>query len=652
MEAHPMGKFRKRIFGFYILMTVLMLALTMRLFYIQVVWSEDLTRMARAQQDKNIVIPAERGGIYDRTGDKLAFSIKTYSIWAQKAEITKPIETARLISDTIDVDPDAIVNRLLSSQSTFVKIVSNISKSEADLVRAKGIKYISITEDTKRLYPYSTLAAHIIGNVNVDGDGFLGLELFYNNLLKGVPGLYNVTTDVYGRQLAYGTDSMESAVDGQSVWLTLDDTIQFFVEDRLQAAMAQHNPKSVSAIVMDPKTGEIIAMASKPDFDLNNPRAFGSDMDENTWRSMSEEEKLAYWNEMWKNKTISNTYEPGSTFKTFVSAIGLEEKLITLDSTSFCNGFKIVNGVKLHCVSYPVGHGHQTFVQAFVNSCNPTFIELGQKIGVDKMYEYFERFGLFDKTNVGLPAEAKSIVIPKEKVGPIELATLSYGHGINLTMMQVIRTMSAMVNGGYLLEPQIVKTILNSEGEIVQNFEPKIVDQVISTETSNTIRFLLEAAVKTGGGRRAYIEGIRVGGKSGTTQKMTETGYENKVVVVSFVGVAPIDDPQFVVLVVVDEPSTEYLGSLVAAPIVKGVLEDILRYKNIVPNVASKAEIEVPNLIGQTVESAMKRLDDLGLFYSTVPIGLEDLTLLVANQFPAPGTKVTTDSMVIISVED
>ncbi|HAS74636.1 MAG TPA: hypothetical protein DCS67_10875, partial [Clostridiales bacterium UBA8960] len=281
-----MGKFRNRIFGFYVLMTLLMLALVGRLVYIQVFWSEELTQLARAQQDKNIVIPAERGSILDRNGDKLAFSIKTYSIWAQRAEITKPIETARLITETIDVDPDAIVNRLLSSQSTFVKIVSNITKSEADLIRSKGIKFISVTEDTKRLYPYNTLASHIIGNVNADGEGFLGLELFYNSSLKGLPGLYNVTTDVYGRQLAYGTDNLESAVDGQSVWLTIDDTIQFFVEDRLEQAMIQHNPKSVSAIIMDPKTGEIIAMASKPDFDLNSPRSSGEDMDEITWKAM------------------------------------------------------------------------------------------------------------------------------------------------------------------------------------------------------------------------------------------------------------------------------------------------------------------------------------------------------------------------------
>lgn len=645
-----MGKFRNRIFGLYVLMTLLMVALVGRLVYIQVFWSEELTVLARAQQDKILDIPAERGIIFDRNGDKLAFSIKTYSIWAQRAEITKPIETARLITETIDVDADAIVNKLISSQARFVKIVSNITKSEADLVRSKEIKFISITEDTKRLYPYNTLASHIIGNVNTDGDGFFGLEMLYNNRLKGVPGLYNVTTDVHGRQLAYGTDSLESAVDGQALWLTLDDTIQFFVEDRLEEAMKQHEAKSVSAIIMDPKTGEIIAMASKPDFDLNNPRAYGADVDEVTWKSMSDAEKLEYWNEMWKNKVISNTYEPGSTFKAFISAIALEEKLITFDSTFFCDGFKIVNGRTIHCVSFPVGHGHQTFVQAFVNSCNPSFIEIGQKIGVDKMYEYFERFGLFEKTNVGLPAEANSIVQPKENIRPIELATLSFGHGINLTMMQVIRTMSAMVNGGYLLEPQIIQTIADSSGELVQTFEPRILKQVISTETSDQIRFLLESAVKTGS--RAYIEGIRVGGKSGTTLKMTETGYANDVVLVSFVGVAPIDDPQYIVLVAVDEPSTEFRGSTVAAPIVKGILEDILRYKNIVPNVENKASIEIPNLVGLSLEQATKKLDEIGLYYSTVPVGTEDFTLIVANQFPAAGTKVTSDSMVIISIED
>jgi stage V sporulation protein D (sporulation-specific penicillin-binding protein) len=647
-----MNPLRKRIYFFYIILTLLMVALVGRLVYIQVFWSDELTELAKAQQNKNIIIPAERGSILDRNGDKLAFSIKTYSVWAQPSEITKPNETAALIGDVLGIEYDGIINSILTAKSTFVKVVANLTKSEADLVRGKGIGGISITEDTKRLYPYNTLAAHIVGIVNLDGDGLFGLELWFNETLKGKPGLYHVTTDVYGRQLAYGEDNLEAPENGNAIMLTLDDSIQFFVEDRLETALEQHMAQSVTAIVMDPNTGEILAMASKPDFDLNKPRTHGSDMDESTWSKLTDDEKLTYWNEMWKNKTISNTFEPGSTFKALISAIALEEQLFTLESTFYCEGVKLVNGVPLHCVSFPDRHGHQTFVQAFVNSCNPAFIEIGQKIGVERLYDYLNKFGLLEKTNIALPAEAKSISQPKDKVGPIELATMSYGHGINMTMLQMVRIMSALVNGGNLLEPLIVKSVIDSEGNVIEVFEPKVEAQIISAATSEKLKFLLESAVKSGGGKKAYIEGIRVGGKSGTSQKFTENGYEDEVVVVSFMGIAPMEDPQYVVLVVVDEPKDQFLGSLVAAPITKGIIEDILRYKNIAPEVTVKKDVEIPNLIGMTLEQAMKTLDDLELTYSTTPLGIEDLTLPVTNQFPAAGTKVDGDSMVIISVEE
>jgi len=647
-----MNPLRKRIYIFYIILTLLMVALVGRLVYIQVFWSDELTELAKAQQNKNIIIPAERGSILDRNGDKLAFSIKTYSVWAQPSEITKPNETAALIGDVLGIEYDGIIDKILTAKSTFVKVVANLTKSEADLVRGKGIGGISITEDTKRLYPYNTLAAHIVGIANSDGDGLFGLELWFNETLKGQPGLYHVTTDVYGRQLAYGEDNLEAPQNGNSIMLTLDDSIQFFVEDRLQTALEQHTAKSVSAIVMDPKTGEILAMASKPDFDLNKPRVYGPDMDESTWSKLTDDERLTYWNEMWKNKTISNTFEPGSTFKALISAIALEEQLFTLESTFYCEGVKLVNGVPLHCVSYPDRHGHQTFVQAFVNSCNPAFIEIGQKIGKERLYEYLDKFGLLEKTNIALPAEAKSISQPMDKVGPIELATMSYGHGINMTMLQMVRIMSSLVNGGNLMEPLIVKSIIDSEGNVIEAYEPKVEAQIISAATSEKLKFLLESAVKTGGGKKAYIEGIRVGGKSGTSQKFTENGYEDEVVVVSFMGIAPMEDPQYVVLVVVDEPKDQFLGSLVAAPIVKGILEDILRYKNIAPEITVKKDVEIPNLIGMTLEQAMKTLDALELTYSTTPLGVEDLSLPVTNQFPAAGTKVDGDSMVIISVEE
>ncbi|MDH8676721.1 penicillin-binding transpeptidase domain-containing protein [Fusibacter bizertensis] len=646
-----MNVFRKRLFFFYLIVSLLILALVGRLVYIQVVWSDELSEMAKAQQNKNIPIPAQRGAILDRNGDKLAFSVKTYSVWAQASEITKQSETANLIAETLEIAPEPIIEKLLNAQSTNVKLVSNITKSEEELLKSKGIRGISVTEDTKRLYPYNSLASHVIGNVTTDGVGLTGLEYYFNDILIGEPGLLHVTTDVYGRQLAYGEDELKAPQNGDSLRLTLDNSIQFFVEDRLEAALELHDAKSVSAIVMDPKTGEILAMASKPDFDLNNPRTPDDSIDDATWAAMSDDERMNYWNSRWRNNVISDTFEPGSTFKALIAAVALEEKLIDFNTTFYCTGSKDVSGQILNCAN-PLGHGLETLTQAFVNSCNPAFIEIGQKIGVDTLYDYLEKFGVFEKTAISLPAEGNSLVRDKEKIGPVELATMSYGHGLNITMIQLIRIISTIVNGGYLIEPQLVNSIESSEGVIVETFEPKVLSQVISKETSDNMRILLESAVKSGGGKNAYIEGIRVGGKSGTTEKYTENGYESEVVVLSFVGIAPIEDPQYVVLVVVDEPKDEFYGSIVAAPVVKAILQDILRYKNIVPNVEIEHNIEVPSLMGLTLEAAIEKLDKLGLAYSTSPVGVEDHTLPVTNQYPAAGTKVDSDSLVIISVEE
>lgn len=646
-----MTLFRRRILYVYIILSILAGALIGRLIYIHTIWNDELTIEAKKVQDKSIVIPAKRGIIMDRNGEKLAFSIKTYSVWAEAKTIKKPNETADLIATALDIDSKPIVDKLLSAKSTFVKVVSNISKSESDLIRGMGISGISITEDTERMYPYNNLASHLIGNVNMDGDGFLGVELYFNDLLKGQSGLYDVTTDVYGRQLAYGESNLQAPIDGQNIMLTIDNSIQYFVEDRLEEAMIKHQPKSISAIVMNPKNGEIIAMASKPDFDLNNPRTHVG-VEDAVWDKMTDEEKMNYWSEMWKNRVITNTYEPGSTFKSVVAAAALEEKIISLDSTFKCVGFKEVSGVILHCVSFPVGHGVETFVQAFVNSCNPTFIEVGQKLGVNRLYDYMEKFGLFQKTGIQLPAEASSISLPEEKIGPVELATLSYGHSVNLTMMQMARAVSALVNGGYLITPQIVKASTDEFGNVLENFQTPVAEQIISKATSDQLRFLFQSAVEHGGGKIAYIEGIKVGGKSGTSQKMTENGYDSSVVAVSFVGIAPMDDPEYLVFVMVDEPKDEFLGSLVAAPIVKDIMLDIFRYKNIVPDVKASKTITIPELKGKTLKEAQDILIGLGIESTTTPLEVEDTTLIVNNQYPAAGTQVDSNAIVILSVED
>lgn len=645
-----MGVFRKRILIVYCVMMLVIVALVGRLYYVQIHMGEAYAELARQQQERRIVIPAARGDILDRNGDKLAFSVRKYSVWAQKDKITKYTETVALIADTVNMDAAAAVDKLLKAQTTFVKIATGLTKNEADLIRAKEIYGISITEDTKRAYPYGALASSVIGMVNADGDGILGMELAFNQQLSGKSGMLHVTTDVKGRQLAYGTERLEAPDDGRVYMTTIDDTIQYKVEERIAEALKLHSAKRVSAIVMNPETGEICAMASHPTFDLNAPRLH-EDVPDEAWNAMTAQEKVEYWNENWRNKVISDTYEPGSTFKAITAGIALEEKLVSLNSSFTCKGFKEIDGVRLHCVSYPGNHGVQDLTQAFVNSCNPAFMEIGARIGAERMYTYLETFGLLDKTHIDLPAESRGLFLDAQTVKPIELATMSYGHGLSVTMLQMARTLSALVNGGELMKPQIIKAILDSDGQVVEEIQPEVIRRVVSEETSSTLRGLLKKAVQTGGGRQAYIEGIQVGGKSGTSQKIVDGKYSREVVTVSFLGVAPIENPKYLVLVVVDEPKDMLLGSLVAGPVVKNILEDIFRYEDIIPEVEVPKDVVVPNLLNLSLKEAYAVLDKLGLSHATVPVKVEDLNSIVHKQFPEAGKSINGDGLVILSIE-
>lgn len=647
-----MTKFRNRLLIFFVLTCLAMGGLIARLFYIQVVWSDDLTAMAREQQNKNIPIPAKRGDILDRNGDKLAFSIKTFSIWVKASDIKNPKETAALIADALELDADEIQRKIVDANTVYVKLVSDLDKSQGDLIRNKGIRGISVAEDNKRIYPYDNLASHVIGNVNADNDGFTGIEYAMNEALKGTEGKYFVTTDVHGRQLPYGEDTLVSPINGNSVALTIDDAIQYFVEERLDEAMVKHTPISASAIVMDPMTGEILAMASKPDYNLSDPRNVGNRYDTATFEAMPAEEKSKVWNEMWRNITIGNTYEPGSVFKAVTASIALNEGLVTPNTKFVCRGIKNVSGVLLHCWIYPSAHGEETFMEALMNSCNPVFMETIAMIQKETYYKYLEAFGFFDKTGIILPAEANSISIPLERVGPVELATMSYGHGINVTMIQVVRAISAIVNGGYLLEPHIVKDVIDENGEVVQSFPRTEVRQVITNKTSDTMRMMLEAVVKDGTGHTAYIDGIRVGGKTGSSRKFEAGAYQENNIVASFVGIAPIDDPKFVVYVVVDAPQDEFGGGSVAGPVVKAILEDILRYKAIIPSTTEKKTIKAPELVGLSYDEAVKVLNKEKISFSTDPLTIDNNKLLVIDQFPEAGTDISDNAVIIMSIGD
>jgi len=645
-----MQKQRRRIMIFYSLTVIMMTLLIGRLYYVQIYSHESLMALAKDQQNKNIPIPAKRGDILDRNGDKLAFSVKTFTVWGRTSKITNTTETARLIGEVLDVDASVINSKLTQDTTDFVKLVEDLSKNDGDIIRKKGIIGISVTEDTKRVYPYDNLASHVIGNVNSNLDGFTGLELTYNDTLKGVAGAYFVTTDVRGRQLAYGEDKVTEPEDGKTLMLTIDDTIQYFVESRLEEAQQIHGSESSSAIVMNPKTGEILAMASKPDFNLNEPRARREDMPDEVWETLDSEAKNNYLNDMWKNITISNVYEPGSVFKALTSSIALEENLVTISSKFYCEGIKYVAGVPLKCWIYPYQHGEETFLEALENSCNPVFMEIIDRIGPTLYYQYLEKFGVLEKTGISLPSEVNSITYKVEDANPVELATMSYGHGNAYTMIQVIRAISAVVNGGNLMEPHLVKAIYDSEGNLIESIEPTIIRRVISEKTSETMRMMLESVVANGTGSNAYIQGIRIGGKTGSTRKFEDGAYQENKVYASFLGIAPADDPEFIVLVVVNEPLDNFGGGSVAAPIVKSIFEDVLRYKDILPEATSTEVITVPTLTGLSYEQAVKVLEKMKVNYASNPLIIGDESLPVIGQFPAAGSEVSKNSVVILSV--
>lgn len=623
-----------------------------RLFYIQIFWADELSEKAQNQQNKSIIIPPKRGVIYDRKGDKLAFSIKTYSLWAHAAGITRPDEIGELLASLIELDGEGIADQIKNANNPYVRVARNLTHTDAQIIKSAGIRGITVAEDVRRIYPYNHLASHLLGNVNADGNGFLGIEFFYNEMLKGEEGRMYATTDSKGRQLALRESSVDEPIDGYDLWLTLDDTIQFLVEKRLEDVMADFDAKSASALVMNPQTGEIIAMASKPDFDLNNPRAVNERLDADIWESLTLEERVEYWNEQWQNPVISHTYEPGSTMKAFTAAVALETGAVTRQTQTYCPGFHMVNGVRLRCWNFPHAHGNQNLEEAFANSCNPSFIQISEKIGVKAFYEYLEKLKLLDRTGIDLPAESRSVTIPQEQVGPIEFATLSYGHGINATMLQVATATSAMVNGGYLMQPYVVSKAYDHNGQLVFNQRPVVLDKVFSDSTSDSMKKLFQAAVENGGSRRAAIPGIDVGGKTGTTLKMVDGNYSDEHVIASFVGMAPLESPEYLVIVVVDEPKSRFAGSHVAAPLGGQILSDIFRYNHVTPLQRHDLTVEVPDLKGKNYQEAVLVLEQKNIHFTTDPlIDPDDQgSWIIVDQFPKAGQNMSQNTLLILSI--
>ena len=666
MKAQVTVKNRRRIAIGFIIIALLLIALVFRVAWIQIVDAEELSQKAIDQQTKDTPIEAKRGTIYDRNGKELATSTTCYTLWARPSQIKlkdgqeRPDSEIKVfaqeIADIIDGDASDVYADLTKNQA-LVRVAKYLEKNTADKLRALQITGIELSEDNKRYYPLGNFASQVLGSVNDDNMGRTGIELQYDQYLSGVSGRWVKNTDLLGNELVKGAEEYHEAQDGLNVIMTLDEAIQYYVEKALEKGMEKTKAKRIMCLVMDPKTGDILASATTPGFDPNEA-AQPLAKDKKKYEKMSAEEKNKYLFSLWRNPLVSDTYEPGSTFKLITSSSAIEEKVINDNTTFNCSGSFSVAGVRLHCWTSGA-HGTQTIRQAIGNSCNPALAKVASLLGKTRFYKYLDLYGITDKTGVDYPGEAGAIVQSLENVGPVELATIGYGQGISVTPIQLLTAVNAIGNDGVLLQPRYVKALTDSEGKIVESYEPVVVRKVISAATAKKMRSIMQYVVDEGGGGNARIAGYRVGGKTGTANKINAgTGKYGKNYYSSFIGMAPMDDPQISILVVVDSPKGSYYGSMVAAPSAKDILTDALRYLNVTPKY-SKSEknslqsgyTTVPNVVGKEFSEAVGIIGGKDLKYSRPKSAQDDDDFTVVDQYPKAGTKVKKNAVVYLYKE-
>lgn len=578
--------------GLFVVIVIIFL-LTTRLGYIQLVWGAELNNQATSQQSQSRKITAKRGTIYDATGKyELAVSSSVEAVTINPTNISKENKekVAKALSDIFELDYEKVLKRL-NKRSSIETIVKQVEKSKTDELRKwmeenQITRGINIDEDSKRYYPYGDLAAQVIGFCGNDNQGLDGIEAKYNDELKGTNGKIERQTNAAGESL--GDEEYISAIDGNSLILTIDMTIQSIVEKYLEEACIDNVcTDGGSIIAMNPKNGDILAMATYPAYDLNSPYEPHTDEQKAEWKNLDSQDRTTAMQKMWRNKAISDTYEPGSVFKTITSSAALEEGIVTdIDKQGqfCCTGGIEVAGVRIKCWRYYRPHGSESLRLALMNSCNPVFIGLGQKIGVTKYYEYLRKFGLFNKTGIKLPGEANSIFIKEEKAGPVELATISFGQRFEITPLQMITAVSSIANRGTYIKPRIVKSIINSETGEKTDMPVETGEQIISKENAEKVLSMMNSVVSEGTGKNARVEGYQVGGKTGTSEDGVNTGKY----VTSFCGVANTDDPEIVLLITLYNPTGEggHQGGGVAAPVGGKILSEVLPYLD------SKADID------------------------------------------------------------
>lgn len=650
--AKPSYSSKKRLLFVFFVVAIICMLLIGRLGYLQIVKGEELKKGALEQWTKGITIKSKRGIIYDRKGKKLAVSISSSTVWASPADIKEPQKTAKEVARILNLDEEVVYKKITKKIGTE-KLKQWVTKEEAAELRKLKLPGIEIVDDNRRYYPYGNFASFVLGFTDIDNNGLYGIERTYDKYLTGTPGKWVKITDAASRQLPFDGEKIYEASDGLSVVLTIDETIQHFADKAAEEALITTSAKNVSIIMMEPNTGDILAMASKPDYDPNDPRVPLNEETKKEWEALPQEELQKRWYDMWRNFAINDAYEPGSTFKVITAAAAVEENIANLNSHFFCNGFvRDIKGVVLRCSRWYNPHGDQTFIEAMNNSCNVAFVDLGRRVGKEILYKYVKAFGFGETTDIDLNGEQGGIIpASTDSIKEVNLATMSYGHGIAVTPLQLVNAISTIANGGNLMKPRLVKELIDDEGKVVETFEPEIKRKVISESTSKTILEMLEHVVSEGTGTKAYIPGYRVGGKTGTAQKIIDGRYAQGKYIGSFIGVAPADNPQVVILVVVDEPVGQYYGGTIAAPIAKNVLEETLNYLEIPPVFTEEEKkqvvekVIVPDIRNMKIGDAGKTLTDIGLKYTTEYLDLTSESVVI-DQFPLPKTEVQKGSIV------
>lgn len=551
----------------------MLLGLVGRLAYLMICDAEYYQEKAETLHEREREIKAARGEIIDANGVVLATNKTVCTISVIHSQLTDSETVIQTLSKELEMDEET-VRKKVEKISSRELIKSNVDKKIGDRIREYELDGVKVDEDYKRYYPYNELASKVLGFTGSDNQGIIGLEVKYEEYLKGENGTILTTTDARGIELNGVAEDRIEPVAGNTLQLSMDYNIQMYAQQAAEKVMEEKDADKVSILIMNPQNGEIQAMVNVPEFNLNEPFSLESLQLEE--EPADDEEKHNLLNQMWRNSCINDTYEPGSTFKIFTTAACLEAGVLHVNDSFYCPGYRIVEDRKIRCHK-TVGHGSETFVQGIQNSCNPVFMDIGQRLGVERFYSYFAELGLMRKTGVDLPGEAGTIIHKQENVGPVELATMSFGQSFQITPMQLATTVSAIVNGGVRVTPHLGIRIINEEGNVVKEFSYKE-DKVLSKETSDTMKQLLESVVSEGTGKNAYIEGYEIGGKTATSQTLPRSA--NKYIS-SFIGFAPADNPEVLALVVIHNPKGIYYGGTIAAPVIKTVFENILPYLGI-----------------------------------------------------------------------